>query len=359
MFRLKLYRVIILTIGWAIIGVLVAIYDHLVYLMFYADTPGYTFFTALMTNLLGGALGGGLGAIATVFYLKKWSEQRPFLVVICVNTLTYAAIILIMIFLLTFLFQSRAYGLPFTHPTVAAASRDFLLGPGALKFLLLWTAIAGFTSLLLEVSDKYGPGVLGSYIIGKYHQPRPEVRCFMFLDIASSTTIAEQLGHVAYFRLLKQFFADATEPILESGGTIYQYVGDEIVASWSRDQGCLNANCIRCFFAIQDVIKEKAAAYMDEFGITVEFRAGIHFGEVTIGEIGTMKKDIIFTGDVLNTTARIQGKCRELGVSLLISDDLYACLNLKGHFVAKEIGSITLRGKTSETTLYAVERATT
>lgn len=38
----------------------------------------------------------------------------------------------------------------------------------------------------------------------------------MFLDLNSSTAIAEKLGDEKYHELLKDFFADITNPILDS-----------------------------------------------------------------------------------------------------------------------------------------------
>ncbi len=75
------------------------------------------------------------------------------------------------------------------------------------------------------------------------------------------------------------------------------------------------------------------------------FKAGLHFGNVTTGEIGIVKKEIIFTGDVLNTTARIQSVCNTFGVDILVSDDLLAELTTNDEFILTEIGDCDLRGK--------------
>ncbi len=50
-----------------------------------------------------------------------------------------------------------------------------------------------------------------------------------------------------------------------------------------------------------------------------EFKAGFHIGKVITAEIGVIKKDIIFTGDVLNTTARIQGLSNTYEVDMITS----------------------------------------
>ncbi len=46
-----------------------------------------------------------------------------------------------------------------------------------------------------------------------------------------STAIAEALGHVKYFEMLRDYCADLTDPIIEFGRETYQYVGDEVVVT--------------------------------------------------------------------------------------------------------------------------------
>lgn len=58
------------------------------------------------------------------------------------------------------------------------------------------------------------------------------------------------------------------------------------------------------------------------YGLVPEFKAGAHSGEVIAAEIGDLKKGIVFSGDVLNTAARIQGECNRLGRRLLVSREL-------------------------------------
>ena len=65
--------------------------------------------------------------------------------------------------------------------------------------------------------------------MSKHLKPKDEKRIFMFLDLKSSTTIAEEIGHRRYFEFISDFIADVTTPILNNHGEIYQYVGDEIV----------------------------------------------------------------------------------------------------------------------------------
>ena len=179
----------------------------------------------------------------------------------------------------------------------------------------------------------------------------------MFLDMRSSTTIAEMIGNEQYFNLLRDVFADITGTILKYRGEIYQYVGDEVVISWPVKTGIRDCNCIRCFLDIQDIMEQSAQTYLDRYGHAPVFKAGLHFGSVTAGEVGVIKKDIVYTGDVLNTAARIQGQCNSYGVNLLLSDALFHLIDHKGEYELIPLGEIELRGKDEKVAVSSLKRA--
>lgn len=198
-----------------------------------------------------------------------------------------------------------------------------------------------------------GPGVLVTYLLGRYHRPHREARIFMFLDLKSSTSLAESLGPEEYFDLVNEFFRDISGPVLDSAGEIYEYVGDEVVLTWKEERGLKDANCLRVFFQIDDMIEKRRQSYLDRFGVVPEYRAGVHVGEVITAEVGDLKRALIFNGDVLNTGARIQGECASLERRLLSSTDLAARMALPEGWTVERIGPVTLRGKSEPMELVA------
>ena len=193
-----------------------------------------------------------------------------------------------------------------------------------------------------------------NFFTGKYHKPIEEKRIFLFSDMKSSTTIAEELGHIKYFELLKEYYSNFSDAIVNHSGEVYQYIGDEIVISWKYEDGIKNNNCINCFFAMKEALKNKADLYIATFGILPTFKAGLHMGAVTTGEIGVLKKEIIFTGDVLNTTARIQGLCNTFNVDILVSEDLIKSLELEPEFKINSVGVVELKGKNEHIALFTI-----
>lgn len=221
--------------------------------------------------------------------------------------------------------------------------------------ILIWGFIVAGTQFMLQVSDKFGQGILIDFLTGKYFKPREETRIFMFLDLKSSTTIAEKTGHRKFFEFLTEVFKDVTQPIVDHKGEIYQYVGDEIIISWKMENGISNANCLRCFIAIHQKLLTLRNGYQEKYGVVAEFKAGVHHGEVTVGEMGVIKKDIVFSGDVLNTTARIQDQCNHYQANLLISEDTYSILKEHCPFKFRSLGEFELRGKERKINILALD----
>ena len=189
-----------------------------------------------------------------------------------------------------------------------------------------------------------GPGVLLRYVTGRYHRPRREQRVFMFVDITGSTQLSERLSLEDYYGLVNDFFHDVSGPVLDTRGEIYEYVGDEVVVTWKLDRGLENANCIRAFFQIQEAVRANTDRYRARYGAVPDFKAGLHWGAVIAAEMGDLKREIAFNGEVLNVTARIQGECGRLGRRLLASRSLLDRIELPPELSPEPMGAVALRG---------------
>ena len=224
------------------------------------------------------------------------------------------------------------------------------------RLVFTWYFIVILTIFLLDVSEKYGTGTLRKLLLGRYHTPGQEDRIFMFLDLNASTTMAEQIGDEKYFEMLRFFYQAANEAIISCRGEIYQYVGDEIIISWPRSVGLKDENCIYCFEQIEKAVEENSDLFREKYGLVPSFKAGVHSGMVTAGEIGTIKKDIVYSGDVLNTTARIMALCKTYKVSLLVSERITNDLKESKRYEFQLLDKPVLRGKKDEMGLYAVRK---
>jgi len=222
--------------------------------------------------------------------------------------------------------------------------------------LLFGLTLSIFFNFFFIINTLIGKNVLIKLFIGKYRKPFEVERVFMFLDIKSSTAIAEKIGHIKFLSLVNDFFYDILDPINQTKGEIYKYVGDEAIATWKIKHAIKQANCIECFFLIKEKINSRSDYYLEKYGVVPEFKAGIHGGIVITGELGYTKREIAFMGDVLNTTARIEEACKTYNQDFLISEEIMNQIKGTNNFRLEEIGGVKLRGKENEMRLFGVTR---
>ncbi|MEM6347586.1 MAG: adenylate/guanylate cyclase domain-containing protein [Bacteroidota bacterium] len=224
--------------------------------------------------------------------------------------------------------------------------------------VFIYTAIFSFIyNAFRQIAEMFGPGLLLKIMLGRYHQPKEEERVFMFLDLRSSTEYGEKLGHVLYSQLLQDCFVDLTEAVSEHQAEIYQYVGDEVVLTWTMEAGLEKANCLWAYYTFMASIEKRSRYYFEKYDIIPAFKAGVNLGKVMVAEVGIIKKEIAFHSDVLNTAARIQGQCNALGKSLLVSPELVRAIEDWNGLSFAEVGSVSLKGKAKKMLLYSVEKA--
>ena len=205
------------------------------------------------------------------------------------------------------------------------------------------------------ISEHMGHNVLFHFLSGRYHEPKEEQRVFMFLDMKDSTPIAENLGHQAYFKLLQAYYDLMSDAIIDHYGEVYQYIGDEVVITWKQEVGLSSNNCVNCFFALKEAFRNERGRFEEVYGLVPDFKAGMHLGEVMAGEVGALKKEIVYTGDTLNTTARIQGLCTTYGADLIVSEALLKRLEMGAGRTVRYLGELELKGKSGKVKLNAVE----
>lgn len=224
---------------------------------------------------------------------------------------------------------------------------------GGIAFYIITIILMNFA---LEVNRKFGPGVLFKLLMGTYHKPKVEQRIFLFLDLKDSTTIAEKLGHKVYSRMLRTCYHEISDVVIEYDAEIYQYVGDEVVLTWPVEKGLRNLNCIKAFFAFDKILREKDPVFRELYDITPVFKGGMDMGSVTAAEIGDIKREIAYHGDVLNTASRIQDQCRTYHKSLLISERVECEIPSLNGFTKEMVGDILLRGKHIPLKVFSIEQ---
>lgn len=304
-------------------------------------------------SMAAGAVIGLLVTAGMVAFNVSWAigliprgwREAPFLVVLLTRSLVWAAMIVV--------------GVSLPLLTIAGLSVAELVDR---QFVI--SIAASFVAALLfnfvaQVDRLLGRGVLVSLVLGRYHRPREEVRVFLLIDLRGSTQIAERLGNLRYHAFLSRFISDVTAAVLRYRAEVHRYVGDEVILTWTAEDGLRDARCINAAFAIADALDAAPtrATYEADFGVVPTFWAGLHLGPVVTGEIGTVKHEIVFLGDTLNAAARIQEASKELQRPVLASGEVISAVSLPDGVAAESLGKIDLRGVDGAMELFALSRA--
>ncbi|MCG8476671.1 MAG: adenylate/guanylate cyclase domain-containing protein [Cytophagales bacterium] len=204
----------------------------------------------------------------------------------------------------------------------------------------------------LRMNEMMGSKMIHTIISGHYRVPREESRVFMFLDLNNSTSYAEKLGHVNYSRLLQYCFQDINDAVVAFNAEIYQYVGDEIVLSWDSREAFKDNRCVELFHEVERIFNKNKTFYQQEFGVVPSFKAGLHMGLVTSVEVGVLKREIAYHGDVLNTASRLQQLSKELGERILMSEQVVNNLHSQS---ARYLGEYQLKGKKTPSQVFTLQ----
>jgi adenylate cyclase len=307
---------------------------------------GGSAFRGLLIGIVQGAAIASTISAVEVFGMRsrvgRPLEQAPFLVTVLVKGLMYGAVIAAVIM---GDLGTRVLGRPPRSPL------DIPMGSMSVVF----SVVATFATIfVLQMSQLVGARTLRNIVLGRYHRPRDEQRFFLFIDIVGSTALAERVGAAAVHRFLNTVFGLASDVIDDHDGEIHQYVGDEIVVTWTVGEGRRDARPIRCFLAIAAALATASPALQREFGVTPRVRGALHAGGVISGEVGKSKREVVFHGDVMNTTARLEHLTRDLDRAFIVSADALARLDAREGYVLEDLGEQAVRGRAAPVVVYAV-----
>ncbi|GAB5527169.1 MAG: hypothetical protein Roseis2KO_50410 [Roseivirga sp.] len=301
---------------------------------------------AVMMSPLFGLLFGVVFSFAQMTFERLYNKRTPLPKLFLVRLSLSSAVLLVVtvVAFVVFMKVLRVGDMTFIQ---------FISNPPIFVFYGYMVLVDGIIALFRQVGLMLGPGTMKKLIKGEFYNPREEDRVFMFLDLKSSTTMAEELGHFKYSRMIQDCFDDLAV-VTRTDAEIYQYVGDEAVLTWQSEKGLEDQNCLMAFYHFKERIDQRSDHYLTNYGLKPFFKAGLNLGKVTVAEVGKMKKEIAYHGDTINTAARIQGKCNDFESELLISEELKTALGKALTFNTRLVGDIPLKGKAAHVAIYAV-----
>ena len=302
---------------------------------------------------LGGILFGSLFVLVNQLAEKQFWRRKSYGFNILVRSALYLLSLVLVGIVIYYIFSSFNLIPSEQLQTYQSFSSTKLL----LAVVIYYVTFVLFLNFVLYMRKKFGPGLLFDLLTGKYFHPKNEELIFLFLDLKSSTMLAEKLGHNTYSSLIKECVHELTPVIKKYRANVYQYVGDEVVLYWTKNDGFHKQRCIQAFFAFIDLLDRRKGYFNKKYGEIPTFKAGMDWGTVTMTEIGDIKREIAFHGDVLNTAARLEKKCNEFGAQMIVTEHIVDQLENEGPYFFKFLSDLPLRGKSENVKFYSVSQS--
>lgn len=296
-----------------------------------------------------GTLSGSVYGTANFYFTHRIYQRRSFGQAIFLGTVIFGFIAVFSCSVAIKTYYLFA-GVPINVQSVSG----LFSSTGGIIFIFYLFLMSGMADYIDQVSFRLGPGNLWKLLKAEYYEPKQEERVFMFVDLRSSTTLAEKLGHIKYTRLIQDCFSELSV-VSKHRAEIYQYVGDEVVLTWTAKNGIENSDCINTVLDFFKRLEDKRDYFLSTYDCFPEFKAGAHIGIVTAAEIGEVKRDIQYFGDTINTASRIQNRCNEFNCDLLCSQELYDQLLPDGKELLKEVAEVLLKGKAKPVKLFGLK----
>jgi adenylate cyclase len=177
----------------------------------------------------------------------------------------------------------------------------------------------------------------------------------LFSDLRGFTTLSEQLPPERIASHLNEYFEAMTTAIFAHHGMINDFVGDAVMAVF----GAPMADADHAWHAVQsardmDRALERLNVGWDAAGLPrLRMGIGIHTGPVFAGNVGgrdRIKYTVI--GDPVNVASRVEGLNKELGTTILITEDTLAAVGERVR--TRDCGPQAVKGRVEKVQVFEV-----
>ncbi|MGH7388616.1 MAG: CHASE2 domain-containing protein [Candidatus Rokuibacteriota bacterium] len=205
--------------------------------------------------------------------------------------------------------------------------------------------------------DRYVSPEIGRRIRAEAPGLRGERRevSVLFSDLRGFTTMSETLSAEQVATRLNEYFPAMTEAIFAHGGTINDFIGDAVMAIFGAplDDPDHALNAVRSALAMERALAALNARWAADGVAPLRMGIGVHSGPVFAGNVGgraRMKYTVV--GDTVNVGARVEGLNKELGTTILITEETYA--RIGPGVDAEDRGAMVVKGRARPVRVYAV-----
>lgn len=176
----------------------------------------------------------------------------------------------------------------------------------------------------------------------------------IFSDVANFTSISETLDAKQVVEFMNIYLNAMTEIIIEEGGFVDKFVGDEIVAIFGAPNDLPDHALCACRAVVK--MQKKVADLQPLFrkiGCTREIfaRSGLNTGEMIVGNMGSeTRMNYTAMGDAMNLGARLEGTNKIYGTRVAVSDSTAGAA--ADGMVFRELDTVRVKGKSTGIRIY-------
>ena len=170
----------------------------------------------------------------------------------------------------------------------------------------------------------------------------------LFVDVRGFTAMSEALDAQTVVEIINRYLTLTTDCIIKNHGTLDKFMGDCTMAIWNAPVEQKDPVFLACRAAMDMIAGSEALEkeLREQFGRSVSFGIGIHWGPAVVGNIGAPKRlDYTAVGDTVNTAARLEELAP--GGTILISRAAADQLGGRAELARPE-GRMQLKGKTGD-----------
>jgi adenylate cyclase len=167
----------------------------------------------------------------------------------------------------------------------------------------------------------------------------------IFSDLQGFTSLAETMPPEAVVGLLNAYFEAVCRIIIDHGGIIVDFIGDAVFAMFGAPENQPDHAARALAAAVElDRFATQFATAQRAVGVALgQTRIGVHTGVATVGNVGSRDRlKYSATGDVVNTSSRLEGANKNFGTRILASAET---LRQAGGMANRRVGDIVLKGR--------------
>ena len=146
----------------------------------------------------------------------------------------------------------------------------------------------------------------------------------LFCDIRGFSTISERLGPTQTIDWLSGVMGEFSSIVIEYGGVLVDYTGDELMAMWGAPNEQLDHAALACKAGL-DILASLSALnekWLPVVGGETRVGIGVNTGISLVGNVGTHRKFKYGPlGTTVNLASRVQGATKYLKSPLLITGE--------------------------------------